>query len=154
MKEMEQKEQKPVEYLDKEKVFGIMNKLHQLGYSALIPVDSEEYKKIDEITSDVRDLLDYPIKQKPAEWSEEDEAIRHKVIAELEWGRRNTTVDKDIRQYDRMLNWLKSLRPQPHWKPTEKQMNNLEFAFNLPELDGWGNLKDTLEDLYNDLKKL
>lgn len=66
-----QKEQKPAEYLDKDKVYAIMKKLHDLAFSQRIPIDSDEYKKIGEITSDVRSLLDYPIEQKPAEWSED-----------------------------------------------------------------------------------
>ncbi len=62
--------QKPEGYLDKDMVYAIMNKLHKLTFSQLIPINSDEYKMIDEITSDVRKLLDYPIEQKP---SEEDE---------------------------------------------------------------------------------
>lgn len=57
-------EQKPAEYLDKDKVYAIMNKLHRLSFSQLIPINSDEFKKIGEITSDVRSLLDYPIAQK------------------------------------------------------------------------------------------
>lgn len=64
-------EQKPAEYLPKEKVYGIMTKLTELSSSQLIPINSPEYLKIHDITRDVRSLLDYPIKQKPAEWSEE-----------------------------------------------------------------------------------
>ena len=52
-----QKEQKPLEYLPKEKVYSIMSKLTSLSYSNLIPINSEAYRKIDEITSDVLDLL-------------------------------------------------------------------------------------------------
>lgn len=54
-----QKEQKPAEYLPKQKVFDIMNKLTNLSYSERIPVDSEEYVKIHEITLAVSKLLDY-----------------------------------------------------------------------------------------------
>lgn len=60
-----QKEQKPAKYLEKDMVYAIMKKLHKLSYSKLIPINSDEYKKIDEITCDVRNLLDYPIEQKP-----------------------------------------------------------------------------------------
>ena len=57
-------EQKPLEYLPKEKVYDIMFKLTNLSFSKLIPFNSEEYKKINEITSDVYDLLKYPIEKK------------------------------------------------------------------------------------------
>ena len=59
-----QKEQKPVEYLSKRQVYNIMNKLTELSMSNIIPMESEEYSKIHEITSDVCSLLDYPIEQK------------------------------------------------------------------------------------------
>ena len=62
-----QKEQKPVEYLSKEKVFDIMKDLTNLSYSHFIPVNSNEYKQINEITEAVRSLLDYPIEQKSVE---------------------------------------------------------------------------------------
>ena len=74
--------QKPVEYLPKQKVFDIMTKLTNLSYSERIPIDSEEYVKIHEITSDVNSLLDYPIK--PAEWSEEDKDYYDTIVRKLE----------------------------------------------------------------------
>ena len=60
-------EQKPAEYLDKDKVYAVMKKLHDLSFSRLIPINSDEYKKIDEITCDIRNFLNYPIEQKPLE---------------------------------------------------------------------------------------
>lgn len=69
-----QKKQKPAEYLSKEKVFAIMNKLTSLSFC--VPLGSDEEKKIHEITCDVSSLLDYPIEkqkeQKPAECKLED----------------------------------------------------------------------------------
>jgi hypothetical protein len=48
-------------YLPKDRVYGIMDKLTELSMSELIPVESDEYAKIDEITRDVRSLLDIPV---------------------------------------------------------------------------------------------
>jgi len=143
-----QKEQKPVEYLDKEKVFGIMNKLHHLGYSALIPVNSEEYKKIDEITSDVRGLLDYPIEQKPAEWSEEDEMMINSL---LEWLNpdKGGTKYSSYAQLAEWREWLKSLLPS--WRPSEEQMEALNAIVALGQLSYAGQGQHLI-DLYNDLQ--
>ena len=58
------REDKQKEYLPKGKIYHIMRELSMLSLSDIIPIESEEYKKIDEITSDVRDLLDYPIVKK------------------------------------------------------------------------------------------
>ena len=118
-------EQKPVEYLSKDKVYAIMNKLTELSTSELIPLNSDEYKKINEITSDVRSLLDYPIEQKPgvtingepiptenqsvdiplAEWSDEDEILLVRTINRLETLNFHGISGKEIRE---SIDWLKS----------------------------------------------
>jgi len=76
---------------------------------------------------EVRDAFgpntDTNIPEKSAEWSEEDEEMLKDIIRDIEWERRNTTIDKDIRAYDMELSWLKSLRPS--WKPSEEQMKAL-----------------------------
>ena len=131
-------EQKPVEYLSKDKVYAIMNKLTNLSYSNLIPLDSDEYKKIYEITSDVCSLLDYPIEQKPAEWSEEDERKLQECIKIVErW-----EGDYDI-AYTPYSNFLKSLRPS--WKPSEEQMEALKEC---------GECKRCIKELYEQLKSI
>lgn len=68
-----------------------------------------------------------------AEWSEEDGNKLYQVMEVL-------LADKTIalrenphckalhRAYDELLDWLKSLRPQPHWKPSEEQMNAIDAA--------------------------
>lgn len=92
--------------------------------------------------------------QQPAEWSEGDEGMLNCIIATLceeSHGGRETN--------DKMVTWLenrlKSLRPQPHWKPSEEQMKALklayEDAFDCPE-GGVPHLP--LQSLYQDLQKL
>lgn len=70
-------EQKPVEYLSKRKVYDIMNKLTELSTSDLIPIESEEYVRIHEITSDVCSLLNYPIEQKSKKFKLGDKVHWH-----------------------------------------------------------------------------
>ena len=77
--------------------------------------------------------------QKPAEWSEEDEYRRQQVIDALERNGYNVLTD-----------WLKSLRPQPHWKPSEEQM---EAVLTAQSVGSYGHRK-ALAELYNDLKKV
>ena len=110
-----QKEQKPVEYLDAVKVYAIMKKLHDLSFSQSIPINSEEYKQIGEITKDVRNLLDYPIEQKPAEWSEEDTEMYINVASSLRGYACGLENEEHKRHIQKGLDWLenrfKSLRP-------------------------------------------
>ena len=77
------------------------------------------------------------IKQKPTEWSEEDElTFQHCLVILHDYG------------YD---SWLKSLRPQPHWKPSEEQMEALKDAFRK---DGGNEYRKVINSLYCDLQKL
>lgn len=99
-------------------------------------------------------------------WSEEDEQWLESIIREYE-GR--LSVDKDHAAVIQIkIDFLKSLRPQPHWKPSEKQMKALYSALNdandaislysnkvFPLYEEISRKRfDTLESLYNDLKKL
>lgn len=54
---------------------------------------------------------------KPVEWSEEDELMILTIIQTLEMlGGRGTT--------GMQIDWLKSLRPQPHWKPNKDKVSD------------------------------
>ena len=72
-----------------------------------------------------QDLIDWVDKQKPAEWSDEDEDKLYQVIetllADKEVARQENPQHYDVlcKAYDELIAWLKSLRPS--WKPSEKQ---------------------------------
>ncbi len=96
---------------------------------------------------------DCKLKQKPVERSEEDENRLNHIIQFLEdkdrWKdtERAFPIEEDVR-------WIKSLRPQKQWKPSEDQMVALKCAITTVD-EKWVcmNTKD-LESLYEDLKKL
>lgn len=87
--------------------------------------------------------------QQKQEWSISDERILNNIFTYLGYA-------KDGNKYCtpelicEAENWLKSLKPQPHWKPTKEQMENLEYAINTVDKC----CEDSLQSLYNDLKKL
>lgn len=102
--------------------------------------------------------------QKPAEWSEEDERIRLACIATI-----NDVIDyerdrwedynpgkpyRPITKYDEQIDWLKSLRPQSHWKPSEMQMGSLRLAIDSAKKAHLNATADTLNEIYEQLKKL
>ena len=90
--------------------------------------------------------------ENPAEWSEEDERKRNGLIKGLE-DRMGFGWASDPFSREEYIAWLKSLRPQPHWKPSEEQMKAL--CSKLPVVKGGGDkVQDILETLYDDLKKL
>jgi len=82
-------------------------------------------------------------------WSEEDEKMLRTIISD---GSRGVELDS------KQISWLKSLRPvskeslQPHWKPSEEQMEWLKSAVRLstnkPHIHG------IIISLYEQLKKL
>ena len=89
--------------------------------------------------------------QPKQEWSEEDEDVINHLLAICAGAKRYRQfagcLQEDITKYQ---TWLKSLRPQNHWKPSEEQMGALFEAhkqmsavYHMP-----------LITLYNDLKKL
>ena len=83
-----------------------------------------------------------------AEWSEEDENKLNRICGFLWKNRKGDT--SEIYQQEKDIAWLKSLRPQNHWKPSDEQLNALYNVLNpADEVD-----KNQLESLYNDLKKL
>lgn len=118
-------------------------------------IDSDTYNKI----------VDECIygEQKPA-WSEEDERNLQGIIDEIE-ANKNHAPDYDVATYNRFLSWLKSLKERYTWKPSDEQMKALKDALNdaIFQYNFKGSMikeevtrkhAETIESLYNDLKKL
>ena len=89
------------------------------------------------------------IEQKPASWSKEDEEIYRKCICAM----RSSACgfpeeEKFVEQVD---NWFKSLKYRYSWKPSEEQMNTLEYYMHTLICNEH---KEVLFGLYADLKKL
>lgn len=88
-------------------------------------------------------------KQKSAEWSEEDEKMLTGII---ERGSSQIPSHEPALREEQMewlMKRLKSLRPQPHWKPSKEQMCALKYASTyVPDDEG------TLAELYEQLKKI
>lgn len=164
MKEVEQKEQKPVDFptTDEE-----VNEFLETHSKVEVP---EKYKTPDFVFSK-QEYKSYPIiskdttSVKPAEWSEEDEAMRDNILRLLSCFvgtsecDSNPSLSTSYPAYQKEISWLKSLRPvskeslQPHWKPSEEQMEALKkVACNLV---GTGTETDVyLIQLFEQLKKL
>lgn len=123
------KEQKPVEQIedDEEKSIGT-TLIDALKGNALL---EWELKRAG---VDAKKLIAY-LEQKPTEWSED---IIRKAI-------------KEVGLTQHQIDWLKSLSPQSHWKPSEEQMKALEAAFRK---DGNDEYRRTINSLYTDLQKL
>lgn len=84
--------------------------------------------------------------KKKQEWSEED---KHCVELLLPIIDSSSLIPKNRKK---CKNFLQSLKPQSHWKPSEEQMNALDKAKNNPA--NYHDIRLGLQSLYNDLLKL
>ena len=129
-----QKEQKPVE---------------EINIDALLTADRLASAEMTGRLKERNEILKSPDKyglQQPAEWSEEDENMIRSLILGIDKYAFFAGIESK-----KIINFLKSLRPQPHWKPSEKQMQALNEAKNEFECSfDW----DSLDSLYDDLQKL
>lgn len=94
-------------------------------------------------------------------WNEEDEyqinTILHGLDLKRELYKKEGNKTEEDR-YNTQYNWLKSFKPQNHWKPSEEQMNAFEhFVRSIGEsgyASPYDNNTQLIYSLLNDLKKL
>ena len=112
-----------------------------------------EFKNINEAFEDgKKEVVGNPKKYglcKPAEWSEEDEKMLWGFTA---WIPEEELVKYNITRND-ILEKLKFLRPQPHWKPTKAMLDALNWARSEFHPDCTDTM-DNLTYLYKELEHL
>ena len=94
------------------------------------------------------------IEQKPYAWSEEDELITNKILCICSDFERSFKISpastKVIKEdVDKIDNWLKSLKDRFTWKPSDEQMNALNYVVNLMA----SSERPTENDLYYNILK-
>lgn len=89
--------------------------------------------------------------QKPAEWTYHDEVHRDAAIRYLESIK--SPHDTAYQMKEEVIDWLKSIKPQNHWKPSEEQMEALVRCL-YEDIHQDKELYAKIESLYNDLKNL
>ena len=84
---------------------------------------------------------------KPAEWSGDDEKMLRTIISD---GVRGVGLDNS------QVDWLKSLRPQPRWKPSEEQMDILDKVYHYlwADRNATADMQDGLGDFIDELRTL
>ena len=85
------------------------------------------------------------IEQKP--WSEEDEEILDGIIVDVEVLKEQDRTKGGKAEYQKEIDWLKSLKNRYTWKPSEEQMNALSVAVKHGQTDDLDALKKLLEQL-------
>ena len=95
--------------------------------------------------SDCAKWITWLEKQKPVEWGEEDEKMLETVIEDI------TKLAGSCVSYHKDIDWLKSLRPQYNWWPTEEQIKTLEYYMHVLQANEH---KEVLFGLMEQLKEL
>ena len=91
-------------------------------------------------------------------WNDEDETAFGDLMWCIEQSRKSAKDENDMGNIWFAENWLKnrlkSIRPQPHWKPSEEQMKSLLQAEGHLRRYECREIARNIAELYNDLKKL
>ena len=98
---------------------------------------------------DVKKWIAWLEKQGERKWSDKDEEMLKEIISVLEGNNVHTT--KMLYEY---ANWLKSIKPQNHWKPTKEQLEEMSYAIYRADCYGSEENVNILQSLYDQLKKL
>lgn len=86
------------------------------------------------------------------EWSEEDKRIIDNLISQLGNLYARKLIKKSTK--DKYVNWLKSIRLQSYWKPSDKQIEALDFAVDCIVPDEFCFKRKELKGLLEQLKKI
>ena len=91
------------------------------------------------------------VKPQHKEWSDVDKDILFRIIDDLKFLRDDISKDTkyavNIVDVEREIAWLKSLRPQNTWKPSDEQINALSIVVKHGQTDDTDALKELLEQL-------
>lgn len=105
---------------------------------------------------EINEMIAYLEKQaqKPA-WSKEDKAHIDSLLKRLEgMCKPDAAFISTEFAISEDEDWLKSLRPQSHWKPSDEQMKALEESIMFLGTSWVSTRQFALESLYQELKKL
>ena len=145
-----QKEQKPAECIEFDNEFK-----NQVSHLLASVLNNEwEYDK-EFVEYAAQQLLGYAKHEiQSAEWSAEDERMLSRCIKSVECSKMFAETETFKEAKGKEIDWLKSLRPQSHWKPSEEQMKALENVIKCELSAGLHTRAKILQTLQNDLKKL
>jgi hypothetical protein len=102
----------------------------------------------------VKSLKDRVLPQPKQEWSEEDKKMLDNIIVDVEVLKTQDKTKTGKEAYQREIDWLKSLRSQTTWKPSDKQIEALEFAADCIVPAEFCFKRKELKGLLEQLKKL
>lgn len=151
-KELKKIEQKPAWSEEDEKMWATVSDLLWEGYK-LSDKKVSWYNIRYWLLPKIICLKDRVQPQPKQEWSEEEKARIDKIIDVLDWAEEKGYLRYS--DWEDYVSYVKTLRPQNTWKPSDEQMEALWNA--IPHIPNSGKDIDTITELsvlYEDLKKL
>lgn len=139
-----QKEQKPAEWSKNDAAF--LNEITDFLESKTVMLQHD----LDMYVHWLKSLPERFVLQPKQEWSEEDKKMLARII---ERGQSQIQMF-ETGLLPEQIDWLKSLRPKSHWKPSEEQMAMLLAVINEPNNAMAESCRLALKSLYEHLKKL
>ena len=124
------------------------------------PAELEQLAKLKEMTHEIREAYERGYEVgcvgSTQEWSEEEERILDGLIRlySREYSAKAWPWADGVITYGDVVNFLNSLKSQPHWKPSEEQIEALEKTTWLANFGTDAKRRDALLSLYAQLKKL
>lgn len=121
-------------------------------YQSIMDDTVQENQLDDKQTEWLRNIKYRKLPQPKQEWNEEDESQIRYLIECLEHCKKGVALTMTTSTAQEYINWLKSLRPQSKWSPSDAQMESIKQAVS--------NMKNSacydseLVHLLQDLKKL
>ena len=142
--------EKPAEWSEEDEKH-LYNAIEAVKYTYDVSADSSGAQCIEFLKS-LPERFNLQPKQ---EWSDEDKKILYEIIRNINaYDAYTGTSYQRLELHDKKINFLKSLRPQPHWKPSKDQMKILRKYV----MGEWRDLTigqdKILTSLYIDLEKL
>lgn len=105
----------------------LFQKMKEAGY--VLDGEKKELKKIN-WSDHIKYNPNAPSIIKEYAWSEEDEEILRSIIATCELAEQDRDSSPARHLLEMQLNWLKSLKARYTWKPSDEQMEALEYIIN------------------------
>lgn len=124
------------------------------GMPVVVSIDNEYYHCTNELIAiKDQDDYEYPPMNRATAWSEEDKKHVESILKRLDgMCKKGATFTETRFAVNQDMDWLKSLRPQHHWKPKGHEIGCLRYMIDtstIGEID-----KNIVKGLYEQLKQL
>ena len=95
------------------------------------------------------------VEQKSIKWSKEDEEHIESILKRLDgMCKKGATFTETRFAVNQDMDWLKSLKPQSHWKPSEEHIGLLQAIVNEPNNAASESCQVALKEIIKQMKKL